>query len=72
MHNRRVRILEAVLAVALMLGLALLAGCGGSDDGSNKPGDLTGTCVSCHQDQELLQATAEPVEDDGGEDAGEG
>ena len=72
MHNQRVRVLWAALAAALLLGLALLAGCGGSDDGSNKPGDLTGTCVSCHQDQELLQATAEPVVDDGGGDAGEG
>lgn len=72
MHNRRARVLWAVLAVALLLGLALLAGCSDSDESWNKPGDLTGTCVSCHQDQELLQATAEPVEDDGGEDAGEG
>ena len=51
----------------------LLAGCSDSDEAFNKPGELTGTCVSCHQDQELLQATAEPAEEEEeGEGSGEG
>ena len=72
MRRENGRVLWTAVAVVLLVSMALLAGCSDSDEEFNKPGEMTGTCVSCHQDQDLLMATAEPEEDTGGEDAGEG
>lgn len=61
-----------VLALLLLAGSAVMTGCSNTDESFNKQGDLTGTCVSCHQDQDLLVATATPDTSSGGGEAGEG
>ena len=55
-----------------IVAVALLSGC--SSDSGTKPGgeQSTATCAGCHQDQELLQATADPDDSEPPEDAGEG
>ena len=72
MREQNLRVLWLLTAVLLVLSMAILSACGDSDDGVSKPEPLTGTCESCHQDKDLLVATASPVEDNGGEDSGEG
>jgi hypothetical protein len=60
-------------ALILVFGAGWLAGCGGDDgDGSGKPLTLTGTCSGCHEDAEMLQATAVPEETPEEGDSGEG
>lgn len=65
------RHLVLVTALLAVFGLAFLAACGDDDDGTGRPQDLTGTCLSCHQDEALLAALAEP-EEPPEEDPGEG
>ena len=69
MHERR-RIALAVLILLIALTAGYLAGCGGND--SLKPSAGTGTCLGCHQDAELLVATADPEGPPPVTDPGEG
>jgi hypothetical protein len=65
--------MAAVLGLAS--GLWLVAGCGDDDPAPATPEppvvSNTGTCVSCHQDADILQAVASPEPPLPG-DAGEG
>lgn len=58
--------------MAVVAAGAALFGCSKTDESFNKPGELTGTCVSCHEDQDLLIATVAPDTSGGGGESGEG
>lgn len=72
MSDRRKLTGWVLVFAVLMLVTAFLTGCGDDDNDVDKPVAMTGTCLSCHQDAEILQATAETGEETGGESSGEG
>ena len=59
-----------MLLIVILLGLFLFS-CDEVDDIDDDIGFSSG-CVGCHTDKELLAEIAEPIEDSGGETAGEG
>jgi hypothetical protein len=67
------RFLLLWVTAAVAGGLAFLfAGCG-DDGGTTKPGlNPQATCVGCHQDKEMLQASADPESSQPPADPGEG
>jgi hypothetical protein len=71
--SRRERFIVLWLVAAVTGGWALLfTGCG-DDEGSTEPGLAPqATCVGCHQDQEMLQASADPEAPEPPGDPGEG
>lgn len=60
------------IAILVIIATALFAGCSKKDEGPSGPTLALNNCTSCHMDADELVATAEPVEDPGGENPGEG
>lgn len=55
-----------------LVGLAVLAASGCSDDDDHPIVPGGSACLDCHSDQARLEATADPEEGPGEEDPGEG
>ncbi len=63
-----------IITLASSLLLVGLVACGEGDTDTDQQVEQTLSCIDCHQDQEMLIATAEPedTDDHGGEASGEG
>jgi hypothetical protein len=77
-HATPISLIVSLAAVLVVLGLACSENTsqpGGGDDGGSggDTGDpLSAACMSCHGDEERLQATASPDTSSGEEPSGEG